>query len=94
MLLKSTQCLQGTIPGDLRVFSPHSFHRMKLELLPNKIFRAARSDVVLKIQVGAQDLTVPSSEAWLYLGRSSGGQVDAPHASAGFFGSSSSGQKL
>lgn len=54
---------------------------MKLEQLLNKISSAAPSDVVLEIQMGAQDLTVPSSGAWLYLGRFPGRQVDAPHAS-------------
>lgn len=81
MLLKrALNACKGSL-GIFGFFSPHSFHSMKLELLLNEISRADQSDVVLEIQVGAQDLTVPSSGAWLYLGRIPGGQVDAPHAS-------------
>lgn len=56
MMLKITHnACKGLLLGIFGFFTP-LLSRMKPELLLNKISRAARSDVVLETQVGAQEL--------------------------------------
>lgn len=78
--------------GSLGFFT-HSFHRMKLELLLNKIFKAARSDVVLEAQVGAQELAVLHLEPGCIWGGSQAGR-SVLHTPVTFFGSGTSDQEL